>query len=219
MARLAECGVVLRTEINTRWPKRDHGSDGWIGDPAHQARQSDHNPDSRGIVHAIDVDKDGIDPNFLVRQAIKHPSCQYVIYDRTIWSRSRNFKAAKYLGTDPHTSHVHISFRYGEQYENDTTGWGVKPPAVPPKPIPRPVTVYKVGTRVLKYVPGQPLMRGDDVEFVQRFVGKNHMGKPDGIAGPNFRSGVAWYQKMRGIKADGVVGRDTWRQMGITLRK
>lgn len=216
MAKLIQCGVVLRNEINLRWPKRDHESDGWIGDAAHQASKSDHNPDSRGLVHAIDVDKDGIDPHFLVRKAIADSRVQYVIYNRTIWSRTYGFKSRAYTGKNPHTSHVHISFRYGTQYENDTRTFGVKPvvaaPKPAPKPTPKPTGIPKVanGTRELKYVAGRE-MRGTDVQFVQRWIGV----EDDGVFGPKTRARVQWYQRMRGIKDDGIVGRVTWSNMGV----
>lgn len=57
---LAPSLAVLRAEINARWPGRDKASDGWIGDTAHQSTRSDHNPNSRGSVNAIDIDEDGI---------------------------------------------------------------------------------------------------------------------------------------------------------------
>lgn len=56
--RLVAGGVTLRDQVNQRWPHRDKASDGSIGDASHQARPSDHNPDSKGLVHAIDLDKD-----------------------------------------------------------------------------------------------------------------------------------------------------------------
>lgn len=57
MAKLVAGGVVLRAQINGRYPKRDKRSDGWIGDAAHSARRSDHNTDKNGWVHALDIDE------------------------------------------------------------------------------------------------------------------------------------------------------------------
>lgn len=57
VAKLCKGGVQLRDQIDRRWPKRDKKSDGWIGDEAHSARASDHNPNKAGIVHAIDIDE------------------------------------------------------------------------------------------------------------------------------------------------------------------
>jgi peptidoglycan hydrolase-like protein with peptidoglycan-binding domain len=62
-------------------------------------------------------------------------------------------------------------------------------------------------------------MTGDDVKFIQTFIGPKHMGSADGIAGPLFTRGVKWYQNMRGLKLiDGVVGPVTWHEMGITYK-
>ena len=58
MARLVAAGVRLRDQVNKAFPNRDKRSDGWIGDRAHQARKSDHNPDAKGFVHALDIDAD-----------------------------------------------------------------------------------------------------------------------------------------------------------------
>ncbi len=60
MAYLVPSLARLRTEFNQLNPGRDKASDGWIGDAEHQANPtSDHNPDERGAVHAIDVDNTG----------------------------------------------------------------------------------------------------------------------------------------------------------------
>src|SRR4029079_1663422 len=60
-----------------------------------------------------------------------------------------------------------------------------------------------------------PMMTGRDVVFVQGFIGARRCGPPDGEFGPHTRTGVEWYQRMRGIAADGEVGPQTWRYMGI----
>jgi D-alanyl-D-alanine carboxypeptidase/Putative peptidoglycan binding domain len=56
---------------------------------------------------------------------------------------------------------------------------------------------------------------GDDVAFVQRFIGAKWCGKDDGVFGPGTRAGVLDYQRMRGLAADGVVGSQTWHSMGV----
>jgi peptidoglycan hydrolase-like protein with peptidoglycan-binding domain len=58
-------------------------------------------------------------------------------------------------------------------------------------------------------------MRGDDVSFVQRFIGSKRAGQPDGIYGPNTESGVRWYQHLRGIPANGICDAPTFRHMGM----
>lgn len=129
MAVLAPSLVNLRAEIDARWPGRDRRTDGWIGDAAHQARQSDHNPDNRGIVHAIDIDKDGINPNEVISACIRmdRPTA-YVIFNRWIYSRSRDFDPRPYTGTNPHTDHLHVSIQYGTDWEKNTWHWGIAVP-------------------------------------------------------------------------------------------
>ncbi len=212
MAVLAANLANLRREIDKHFPARDHRSDGWIGDAAHQKRRSDHNPDGRGVVHAIDVDRDGIDPKLLVRLAIAHPTTQYVIFDRTIWSRSRAFKPRRYTGTNPHTEHVHVSGRHGREFETNQQPWGLAnaPKLAPPPPVPG---VQKPGSRTLKLT--QPRLRGVDVRFIQRFIGERQCGPADGIFGPKTEAGVRFYQKLRGIPVNGICDRSVFHQMGV----
>ena len=56
--QLAPCLVSLFNSANDFAPLRSQGSDGTIGDVAHQARKSDHNPDASGYVNAIDLTND-----------------------------------------------------------------------------------------------------------------------------------------------------------------
>lgn len=82
---------------------------------------------------------------------------------------------------------------------------------VPPKPAPKPgLPSYKNGSRELKAG-----MKGTDVKFVQQWIGSKRMGSADGIAGAKFTAGVKWYQDMRGLGADGIVGKKTWSAMGV----
>lgn len=141
---LAPALQVLRNEINARWPSRDRSSDGWIGDAAHAARTSDHNPNVRGSVNAIDVDRDGIDVAELLAAFQAHQSAQYWIFNRQIANRSTGWSRRDYTGSNPHTGHVHLSIRQNATAEQDTTGWGLRPgsidPAPPAAPAPPPAT-------------------------------------------------------------------------------
>lgn len=126
MAILAPSLRNLFNEIDARWPNRDRRTDGWIGDAAHQQRKSDHNPDSRGIVHAIDIDKDGIEPYLVVEQCIDESRpTSYVVYNREIWSRTKDFKPRPYTGDNPHTDHIHVSIQYGDHWESADWVWNI----------------------------------------------------------------------------------------------
>ena len=122
---LAPSLAQLRREINTRWPSRDKTSDGTIGDAAHSARASDHNPNSRGSVNAIDIDEDGIDAWGLVALLITDPRVYYVIYEGRIWQRKYGFKPRPYSGINAHTKHVHVSIIQSVAAEQNTDPWGV----------------------------------------------------------------------------------------------
>jgi peptidoglycan hydrolase-like protein with peptidoglycan-binding domain len=162
-----------------------------------------------------------------VRAAIRHPTTQYVIFNRTIWSRTHTFQPRRYTGTDPHTGHVHISGRHGSAFENNRSAWGLatapapaaKPPqaaakaAQPAARRPAPMPAGRPGSRALRLT--RPPMHGYDVLFVQRFIGAKQCGVADGFYGPHTEAGVRWYQHMRGIRATGVCDATTFRQMGI----
>lgn len=120
---LAPSLVALRNEVNARWPNRDRRSDGWIGDASHSSRVSDHNPDEDGVVHAIDVDVDGINVRELLEAVVGDDRAWYVIHDSVIRSRTYGWEPRKYTGPNPHTAHVHVSIRYTRAAETDTRSW------------------------------------------------------------------------------------------------
>jgi hypothetical protein len=144
---LVPCLVALRTEFNLLARKRDKGADGWIGDKAHQAESSDHNPDDTPgsrtpytdpdkipEVHALDVDKDlgaGLDLDDYVHPIVdRHRAglddrLQNVIWRGRIASRSWGWTWIPYSGASKHFDHAHFSARYTTPQENDTSPWGV----------------------------------------------------------------------------------------------
>jgi hypothetical protein len=118
--RLSNAAEQLRSEINTKYPNRDKRSDGWIGDTAHNARKSDHNPDKNGWVRAIDIDSDLVKgsskESWLLAEQIKTIALKgdkrlsYIIHQHRIASPLKNWAWRVYKGSNPHVSHIHISF-------------------------------------------------------------------------------------------------------------
>ena len=119
-AKLCKAGQQLRLQIDDSYPERDRTSDGWIGDTRHSARASDHNPDAKGIVRAIDIDRDlsgkkkpDLMPDLAdqIRHAAKSDKrIAYIIFNGRIASARLGFRWRKYRGSNPHNSHCHISF-------------------------------------------------------------------------------------------------------------
>jgi hypothetical protein len=127
---LVAWAVSLRQAINTIAPTRDKASDGSIGDPAHAAGVSGHNPDdtpgtsaerqdadSIPEVRAIDVDSDLRQPGLTMLKVIQailgspteRARLIYIIYNEVIWSASNDWQPRRYTGPNPHTQHAHFS--------------------------------------------------------------------------------------------------------------
>jgi hypothetical protein len=152
--RLVAAGVTLRDQVNKRWVNRDKRSDGWIGDSAHQARPSDHNPDKDGWVHALDIDHDFLGPGKgsveaerfanqlieLARSGKDRGRLKYVVYNNRIASGTH---ANQYWtwrkGNWGHTQHIHVSFtskaqREGSEFPLPIFNNSSVVPPMPPKP-------------------------------------------------------------------------------------
>ncbi len=217
MAVLAPSLARARTEINSRWPRRDHSSDGWIGDPAHRTRPSDHNPNRRGVVDAIDIDVDGINCALLVAILITHPAVNYVIWNRRIWSRSRGFKVARYTGSDPHTNHIHCSILQTVAAENHTAPWHIATgvdvvPVVQPPTGGGPVEATWA-SRLARALPTvKSGSSGRTVRRVQALlnVASGPILGEDGGFGPKTDAAARAFQRVYGLTVDGVVGDHTW---------
>jgi hypothetical protein len=118
--KLCKAGQQLRLQIDDSYPDRDRTSDGWVGDVRHSARTSDHNPDSKGIVRAIDIDRDLAGkkkPDLMsyladqIRHAAKSDKrISYVIFQGKIASSRMGWRWRKYSGINPHNTHCHVSF-------------------------------------------------------------------------------------------------------------
>lgn len=85
-----------------------------MGDSAHLTRTSDHN-----VGNAVDIthDPSGCSGDLIAEAATRDPRTKYVIWNRRIWTGSWK----PYTGTNPHTSHVHISIR--DAVRDDSRPW------------------------------------------------------------------------------------------------
>jgi hypothetical protein len=96
--RVAESLLQLRRQINVNFPNRNRQSDGTIGDAAHAARYSDHNPwvmnEGIGIVTGMDITHDlrgGCSGDWLSQtlRASRDPRIKYIIWNSICSSMCR----------------------------------------------------------------------------------------------------------------------------------
>lgn len=137
--RVAKSLLTLREQINKAFPKRSKASDGTIGDPAHQSRNSDHNAwvvdGSSGVVTALDITHDpsnGCDAGKLAEtlRASKDARIKYIISNARISSPvPKNGKPAwawrPYTGTNPHRKHFHVSVQPEKAKYDSTATWKI----------------------------------------------------------------------------------------------
>lgn len=200
------CNASLRLveAINARWPNRDKTTDGTIGDAAHAARTSDHNPwikvNGIGVVRARDIDKDGIDAEWLAEELRKLGAAGdkrlvgggYVIYNRRITSPDFSRWNA-YNGANPHTSHIHVSFTTNPAGFDSNDAWE-----------------FLGQSSVAPVAPAEPVV-SEDIKWIQDRLNALGFGPlvVDGIRGPKTDAAIRSFQKARGLAVDGIVGAQT----------
>lgn len=188
--RLAKALDKLRSQINALAPHRSKISDGGLGDQAHRARVSDHNPDNLGRVCAFDFTHDpvnGCDGNTLSQALINDPRVKYVIWKGRIW-KARTGKWEMYRGANPHNHHVHVSVT--PVGADDDREWELSTPKLQ-------MPTLKRGNRGAVVKIAQALLRIED----------------DGVFGSKTEAAVKEFQKANGLTPDGVVGVRTWRAL------
>lgn len=132
MARRSRATAQLRAEVNSRWPNRKTSSDGWLGDKAHAARKSDHNPNSRGVVQAEDItdDLEIAQTLWLYFLALRDDRMKYMIWDKRMvssypTSKYKAWEVRPYNGSNPHKTHIHISVQDSPYLYDDMSRWGI----------------------------------------------------------------------------------------------
>jgi hypothetical protein len=202
MAVLASVLVRQRTAQNAKWPKRARKHDGWIGDPAHQARHSDHNPNARGRVDATDTDSTqpagggGLHVPTMLASMFLHPSTNYVIHRGRIFDSEDNFRPHKYTGSVSHDTWIHNSIHQSDAAEKSQATWRFVQSA----------TAWAATVK--------PGTRGDLARYVQAFLnGHGYSLAVDGIMGPSSVHAVKHFQAKHKLKVDGWVGPITRKKL------
>ena len=239
MARLCYSLAQLRSQVNDAFPNRNKASDGWIGDAAHAASNSEHNPNRAGVVRALDITHDpsnGVDGHRLAADAIaeldRRGVSAYVIFRgrirstlvmRGVWRT--------YTGPNPHNTHVHISYITG--YDNRAAwplpnltarvvsmGGGMSAPvivakgtAAPDWPLPPKHLIFHNPKRYSTWHDGH----GNDTEgraairtWQQRMRDRGWTITPDGYYGPDTHRTVGQFQSEKGLTVDHIIGPATW---------
>jgi len=130
---LAPSLKTLRSQVNSAYPNRSKKSDGTIGDAAHAASRSDHNPNPQGIVCALDLTHDpanGFDADVLAEAQRKnpHPDLKYIVWKGRIASRKYGWTWRPNSG---HYQHIHLSVGVGTDGQsapgtyNNTSPWNL----------------------------------------------------------------------------------------------
>ncbi len=143
---LAPALGAFRDELDALRPHRDRTSDGTIGDAAHAASSSDHNPNAAGVVRAFDVDVDllgaGDNHQFIVvifdylrglgKAGDRRLKGGYLILNDMFAGASTGWEPVPYdddgnpsTWHDPHTSHLHFSIATDPHGYNDRSSWGL----------------------------------------------------------------------------------------------
>lgn len=223
--RLCRAGQDLLAAIDRAYPKRDHSSDGWVGDSSHAARRSDHNVNwsyRPGIVKALDIDKDlrsgrAGDFNAMV-EAIRVQASRgdsrfrggYIIWNRSICSSKTGWRWARYTGVNGHTAHAHFSFADVQSCFDARGAWPVRG-FHEPNQVSQPghvhrQDVFRLGSVHSVYVRD---VQGH-INYWRTVRGLSKL-LPDGKFGPATKYCVEVIQQAYGMTRDGVVGPATWR--------
>ncbi len=138
----------------------------------------------------------------------------YIIWNRKMWRAYDPARGwAPYVGTSPHTDHIHFSFSWDGAYQR-TSWWTGVPLSVAGGPVPTTPTVPTPSRPVP--VTGYPTLRqgsrGSDVVLLQRVV---KVGA-DGAFGPVTDQALRAWQASNHLPVTGVADGTTWYQM-LTL--
>lgn len=197
--RTARCLDTLLHQVDAAYPGRDKSSDGTLGDAAHQATHSEHNPDEHGVVRARDLTNDpahGFVSRKLAEALVnsRDPRILYVISNAEICSsKVQPWVWRAYGGSNPHREHMHLSVVDNPELYDDERSWSIDGAAIERPPAEGHVLIKRGAT-------------GPAVLELQRRLGILTTGAFDGATDTAVRD----YQTTHGLDVDGEVGPLTW---------
>jgi len=209
--RVARSLDVLLGQLNAKAPNRSKVSDGSIGDAAHQARDSDHNPwYGPGIVTARDFTHDpagGLDGQWLADTLarFRDPRIKYIIWNRRILDARPLLDPwtwQPYSGINPHTRHVHLSVMDNPTCD-DTRAWTLAAPVTPPAPL------------TLRYGMHHPDVLRLQSILTTQYPLYAHWSPITDYFGDKTLAAVKEFQRRSGLAVDGVVGAMTRKALGM----
>jgi hypothetical protein len=198
VARLAGSLIKLRTQIDELAPGRAKASDGWIGDAAHAARKSDHNPDASGVVRALDITHDpahGVDAGAIAEQIrqSRDPRVSYIISNSRIANPDiQDWAWRLYDGSNPHDKHFHVSV-VADALADEQEPWAVS--------LSAPADEVSIARPRLGLG-----SKGPAVTEAQKLLGV----EADGYFGTITQAAVVNFQAAHGLEPDGWIGPYTW---------
>lgn len=215
--KVASALLQLDQQLNTIAPQRNERSDGFVGDPDHQSRASDHNPWwvhlGQPYVTAGDWTHDpagGLDCARLataLREG-RDRRLKYVIWADQIMAGFGGpdpWTWRAYRPHDPHRNqhrhHLHLSV------VPDPRSLVWMPWLLPGLTSPAPRPTVRLGSS------------GPAVELLHRFLGVRRPGELGyGLFDRATDVAVRRYQAMRRLTVDGAVGPRTWAEIDQALR-
>lgn len=213
MAASVPALVVLRDQIDAAFPNRSKVSDGWLGDAAHAARASYHNPDAQGWVYARDFTHDpahGLDINKFTDELVASSDGRILelIANGLYWHWQQPHWV-KYTGTNPHNKHFHITARLGG-LAFDVRRWDL--PALRGTNV-GVISIPKPGSMLSRGSQGVEVRRLQEI-LNRRFPAYSKL-RLDGDYGPATEAVVKEFQRRSHLTPDGVVGPATRTALGL----
>lgn len=211
MATAAPACKAALAEASRLWPRRRTTSDGILSSSAHQRQNpsSDHD-----YGRAWDLSHDpasGCDAHALVRAIVarRDPRVKYAISNRRIWSAARASEGWRpYSGSNPHTSHAHVSIYAGAV--NDTRSW-FRGTAPVPAPAPTTKEEWPMPPTLSKGAPAGGAVR--ILRALLMAAGHKLSAGVDGHFGDGLEEQVRIFQRNTGLSVDGQVGPKTWDRL------